>query len=199
MRLNASPPLLLSNREGKEAKLKDFIAQDLTARKEDGAHDGAPARYTVIARTPDSIVAQVVRAAAPEILAAGIAITVVLFESEASFEEIPQVASLIDVAGVECRFLRDQRFAAAHEQLVLNTSRVWIGDCMRRDPSKRDAFELFHADNQPAALHASLSFNRLWALAKPVQRVAGASSIAPGFLLAGETEQPAERPAAGRR
>ena len=198
MRLIASPTLILTNREAKEAKLKDFIAEDLAARKA-GARDGAPLRYTVVARAHDSVVAHVLKGAAADIHAAGLAIAVVLFESETYFEETAPSASLLDVADIECRFLRDQRFAAAHEQLVLNTGRVWIGDCMRRDPSKRDAFELFHADNTPAALHASLSFNRLWDLAKPDQRMAGASSIAPGFLLAGETEQPAQRPASARR
>ena len=198
MRLIASPPLILSCREGKEAKLKDFIAQDLAARK-DGARDGAALRYTVIARAPDSIIAQVLRAAAADIAAAGIEISAILFESETCFEEVHQPCSLVDEKSIDCRFLRDQRFAAAHEQLVLSDSKVWIGDCMRRDPSKRDAFELFHADNKTAAMHATASFNRLWAHAKSVQRVAGASGMAPGFLLAGDTEKPANRHPAGRR
>jgi hypothetical protein len=198
MRLTASPALVLNSRAGKEAKLKEFILQDIAALQAAG-RGAMPVRYTLIARAPDSVVAQTLKAVSSDIAAAGIEIAAILFESETCFEETHLPSSVLDIPDITCRFLRDQRFGAAHEQLVLSGNRVWIGDCMRRDPSKRDAFELFHNDDQAAARHASLSFNRLWAQAKPVHRVAGASALAPALLMAGDAEQPALRPVAARR
>lgn len=199
MRLTASPTVLLNSREGKEAKLKDFIAQDISARRSGASNSLAPLHYTVIARAPDSVVAQALKAAGAGIADAGIEISAILFETEACFEETHLASSLLEMPNVTCRFLRDQRFAAAHEQLVLNEDSVWIGDCMRRDPSKRDAFELFHASNKAAALHASVSFNRLWAHAKPFSRVTGAAAMATALLIAGDADHPARCPAASRR
>ena len=54
--------------------------------------------------------------------------------------------SLLDISCGEFRVLGDPRFGAAHEQLVVGTH-VWTGDCLRRDPNKRDAFEVYHSDD----------------------------------------------------
>lgn len=198
MRLTASPTVVLNTRDGKEAKLKDLIVQDLQTRK-NTPNAAAPSRYTVIARATDSVVAQALISSAADIAAAGLEISAILFESEMTFEETPQAISLMEITGVTCRVLRDQRFAAAHEQLVLNDGRVWIGDCMRRDPSKRDAFEMFHDGNNGAEQNATASFNRLWAHAKPVERMKSAATAAPELVIAGQPDQPASTPAISRR
>ena len=194
MRLSASPTVVLNTRDGKEAKLKDLIARDIQIRNAT-PNASAPSRYTVIARAPDSVVAQALISSAAEIAAAGLEISAILFESETTFEETPQALSLMEIPGVTCRVLRDQRFAAAHEQLVLNDGSVWIGDCMRRDPSKRDAFEMFHDGNKAAEQHATASFNRLWAHAKPVERIKSTATGAPELVIAGQPDQAASTPA----
>lgn len=198
MRLTASPTVVLNTRDGKEAKLKDLIAHDLQTRR-DTPNAAAPPRYTVIARATDSVVAQALISSAADMAAAGIEVSAILFESETTFEETPQALSLMEIPGVTCRVLRDQRFAAAHEQLVLHEGRVWLGDCMRRDPSKRDAFEWFHDGNKVAEEHATASFNRLWAHAKPVERIKSAATAAPELVIAGQPDQPTSAPAATRR
>jgi hypothetical protein len=71
--------------------------------------------------------------------------------------------------GVTCRVLRDPRFLYAHEQVVLGNASVWTGDCMRRDPAKRDCFESFFENDAAAAANAMTSFERLWAIALPVR------------------------------
>ena len=50
----------------------------------------------------------------------------------------------------------------AHEQLVLGTTVSWQGDCMRRDPETRDAFETFECFNSEAAKRAARTFQALW-------------------------------------
>ncbi len=142
MRLPSPPRIVVVSREDKEAKLKAFIAEAIASRRET-AIDGFGEAFTLVARAPDSPVAQALLAIAPEITAANIAIRVVLFETEPMSEDTINT-SLLDVGAIEVRMLTDQRFTSAHEQLVLGAGRVWIGDCMRRDPAKRDAFEMYH-------------------------------------------------------
>ena len=52
--------------------------------------------------------------------------------------------------------------------MVLGTSFSWHGDCMRRDPETRDAFESFECFNAAAAHRASLSFAALWSKCQAV-------------------------------
>ena len=60
------------------------------------------------------------------------------------------------------------RLADAHEQLVINDAACWVGDCMRRDPSKRDAFECYAPAHPEASRTAAVSFARLWGACEPV-------------------------------
>jgi hypothetical protein len=194
MRLPSPPRIVIVSREDREAKLKTFILEALAARS------GTPLEafgeaITLVARAPDSPVAQALLAITPEITAANIAIRVVLFETEPLSEEHVQ-SSLLDVGAIEVRMLSDQRFAAAHEQLSLGGGRVWIGDCMRRDPAKRDAFEMFHADNAATAGHAAASFAKMWDKSIPLRRVVSAS-VAANAMLA--SQAPAAGSAISRR
>jgi hypothetical protein len=60
------------------------------------------------------------------------------------------------------RLAEPHRFADAHEQLVIGLSDCWFGDCMRRDPNKRDAYEAYHEGDAEMARLARLSFSHLW-------------------------------------
>jgi len=181
MRIAPSPRLIPAGREEKEAKLRDFISLDLAARRESGASTGL-VRYTLLARAPDSPVARAISAVMPDLIAADATVDLLLLDLD-GFAEEPVRASLLDMHNVDVRLLRDPRFSSAHEQLVLNMRRVWIGDCMRRDPAKRDAFELFHDDNATAATHAAVSFSRMWAAAQPVRRI---NPVGPEFVIPGQ-------------
>ena len=186
MRLPSPPRIPVVSREDKEAKLKLFIADALAARR--GGAECFGETITLVARAPDSPVAQAVLAMAGEIAAANIAIRAVLFENEPMSED-SVAQSLLDVGAIDARFLNDQRFASAHEQLVVGDGRVWIGDCMRRDPTKRDAFEMYHTGNVASASHAAASFAKLWDKSIPLNRIVSAK-VAADFILAGQ--QPAD-------
>ena len=71
-------------------------------------------------------------------------------------------------ATVELRWARNPALSDAHEQMVLGTTFSWHGDCMRRDPETRDAFETFECFNAAVARRATLSFAALWSKCKPV-------------------------------
>lgn len=185
MRLTSPPRITVVTREDKEARLKDFIALALAARRESPS-DAFGETFTLVARAPDSPVAQAVLAMANDIAAANIAIRVVLFETEPLSEDVVS-ASLLDVRAVDFRMLTDQRFSSAHEQLVLGRDRVWIGDCMRRDPIKRDAFEMYFDAHAATSAHASASFAKLWDKSVGLSRVVANPVVATDVILAGQT------------
>ena len=194
MRLATSPSILQAGRDEKETKLKDFITAHLTARTAKEI-DASNRIYTIVVRAPDSPAAKALTLLAPELAAAGIALRVLLLDTDSASDEGGQ-KSILKLANAEIRLLSDPRFAAAHEQLVLGNGRVWIGDCMRRDPTKRDAFEMFHADNIAAARHAEVSFARMWKLGKPTKRM---KPVTTKHVIAGQKVAKPERRPATRR
>jgi hypothetical protein len=183
MRLPTPPRIPIISREDREAKLKDFIAQALASRREHPL-DTYGETFTLVARAPDSPVAQALLAMTQDIAAAKIAIRVVLFETEPLTEDHIQ-ASLLDVSTVDVRMLTDHRFAAAHEQLSLGRGQVWTGDCMRRDPAKRDAFEMYHNADAAIAEQAGASFAKLWDKSVALRRVV-ATPAATSAMLANQ-------------
>jgi hypothetical protein len=72
----------------------------------------------------------------------------------------------------EVRWASHPRITEAHEQLVVAGAACWIGDCMRRDPTKRDAFEQYRADDEAASRVAARSFEHLWRIAQPLSGAA---------------------------
>jgi hypothetical protein len=76
------------------------------------------------------------------------------------------------------RCARHPRLIEAHEQLVLGPQACWIGDSMRRDPTKCDAFESYVEGCGEAAGCALVSFERLWVACEPLL-VRGLRSPAP--------------------
>ena len=72
------------------------------------------------------------------------------------------------VASLAVRQAENLRLLDAHEQLVLGVKTSWTGDCMRRNPRERDAFEGFAADNPTLADWAAKAFERIWRGARPI-------------------------------
>lgn len=62
----------------------------------------------------------------------------------------------------EVRIARRDRLNEAHEQLNIGSRTSWLGDCMRRDPSERDAFECYAPDCEVAAEQCQNAFGKLW-------------------------------------
>lgn len=147
----------------KISRLTAFIADDLDARAATGMH-ATDACYLLIARSAESPVAQALRAHADRISSMGIRL-------RAIFSEIDQAGAHLAAPFVvpsECRIARDSRLLAAHEQLVLTPTRTWLGDCMRREAGKRDAFERYAHDCAQTGAHATRSFESLWRITAPL-------------------------------
>lgn len=148
----------------KSHHLARFISEHVT--------DGA--EVTVIARSVDSPIAAAL-ASVREVLESKHASTRVIFlqTPSALWQAEPSTAHSGDI-----RVALNPRLLEAHEQLVIGTSAVWIGDCMRRDPAKRDAFSQEKVACPVTSRFAAISFDRLWAIATPMLgSVAGLSSI----------------------
>jgi hypothetical protein len=180
MRIASPPLLMMATRTDKEARLKDFISVGLTHRPEGAT--GAES-ITIVVRNPDSPAARAVCAALSQ-SDLGVNVRVIFGETHA---DDPMAVSLLDISCGEFRVLGDPRFGAAHEQLVVGTH-VWTGDCLRRDPNKRDAFEVYHSGDASIRLYAAASFEKLWAAARPIKPVR-ARAVAPEIIAAGQTDE----------
>jgi hypothetical protein len=185
MSLKAPPGATGVKREEKEAKLKDLILQCVARRGAD--EQGRAARLTclLIARSADSPVAKAVFAVGSAAGGRNFALRAI-FANLGSTEtaRIAQACRESDL-GLQIRWARDIRLMDAHEQLVLPPDTRWIGDCMRRDPAKRDAYEHFTLCGETVQL-ASICFERLWLASEPV------IERKPPILLAGGSETSAE-------
>lgn len=169
----------------KISKLSAFIADDLDRRTAHGLH-AAGGCYLLIARSPDSPVAQALRGHAARMTAAGIRV-------RAIFSEVDQAngAHLLAPFALpsECRLVRDPRLLAAHEQLSLTPTSTWLGDAMRREPNKRDALERYASDCAQTSAYAGRSFEALWRATNPiytVPRIAAALAQMPEITMPGE-------------
>lgn len=154
----------------KVAVLSQFIASDLEARAA-SAHRLTNDAYLLIARSPDSPVAQALRAHTATLGQMGLRVRAIFSEIEPGRAVAAVRAAPFEAPG-ECRLARDPRLLAAHEQLVLSAESTWIGDCMRREPTKRDTYERFAANCTETAAHAARSFERLWRITVPVDQLA---------------------------
>jgi len=171
MRSIPAPRMSVVKKEDKEAKIREFIESDLQARRNAGEAGREPGCYLLLALSSESPVARALASLSDELESAGIVV-------QAVFARAGAPVKTEAATGLECvatlRHAPDARLLDAHEQLVLGPASVWVGDCMRRDPAKRDAYE-FYADGSPQTANwAKRSFDRVWTKAKPVR--AGAFS-----------------------
>ncbi|WP_045837421.1 hypothetical protein [Hyphomicrobium sp. 99] len=184
MRIASPSRLMMVARTDKEARLKDFVVDGLAS------HDEGPADtkcLTVFVRNPDSPVARALCAAWSEGRIDDTRIKILICDTNS---EEPAAAALFDIANAEFRVLADPSFSSAHEQLVVGEKSVWIGDCLRRDPTKRDAFELYHPNETATAVFATASFEKLWVRGRPLKPLA-VQTVAPEIIAVQSGEQDA--------
>jgi len=156
MTLIPPPHMAVVKKEDKETKLRDFFREALNNLSANGERPV----LRVLARGSHSPVVRAMTAFDAELSATGVEIRLMLTNIEPGDELMSNVRHLADI-----------RCLDAHELLVLGAKASWIGDCMRRDPSVRDSFELHALTNELAAKQAATSFDRLWgriAAPKPV-------------------------------
>jgi hypothetical protein len=179
MRLIASARKLPVSEEQKEARLRDFIQLDLKAR-EAVIGDASERCYRLLARSPDSPVACALAGMVTDAQALGIDIQAVFLRPGAVAPASDGSSPFLSPS-VTCRKAGDRRLVEAHEQLFLGNGRVWIGDCMRRDPARRDAFESYFEFSEIVASWTERSFQRIWANSLPLdlKRASSAPSARP--------------------
>jgi len=172
-----SPRMNVVRKEDKEAYLKEFIQKDIS--QQTGAAGLAPLRYHLVTLSLASPVAQALAGLANELIQAGITLHIVLarIDGLASSETIE---SLDRVAVI--RHVTDPRLLDAHEQLVMGSGTLWIGDCMRRDPAKRDAYECYGEGCTEDVAWALRAFEKLWAAAQPIAHVPPARTLTQSFV-----------------
>jgi hypothetical protein len=154
---------------------------------------------TLIVRSAASPAARALLAAITECESLAVRLQVLVCRAE----PIEQMAQWLEVAArndgadpfVCLRKACHPALIDAHEQLVLGTTFSWQGDCMRRDPETRDAFETFECFNSEAARRVDRTFQALWpkgekliaakrlpAQLDPAELPAGVLNMVPGVI-----------------
>ena len=162
-----SPHIDMVRLEDKESKLKSFIAQFLNEARP----VGSPTDNTVLLLVVRSLESPAAKAVAALAADGTLDLPVRAIVSVGTKAEIGSASEGTSAffAGQTMRLARDPRLLDAHEQIVLGPATSWVGDCMRRDPMKRDAYECFAADCSETARWARISFERLWNASLPVE------------------------------
>ena len=166
----------------KVSRLTAFIADDLDARDALGMREAGQC-YLLIARSPESPIAQALLAHSERLSGMGVNVRVIFSEMEPANG---QPVTTIFNTTAECRVIRDSRLLTVHEQLVLTSTRSWVGDSMRRDPNKRDALERYAADCAETSAFARRSFENLWRMTAPVVAMPSLASLSQMPQLAGD-------------
>lgn len=183
MRCKTAPPSLETTSEERVARLASFISHHI-------AIDGASsAGICLIARSSESPAFKAAILAADD---ANGSIPIRALFATGDAKVLSQLGQNWQV-----RVLRNARLLDAHEQLTVGDA-CWYGDCLRRDPGKRDYYEQFNSDGGQSLAWSEISFARMWALAEPVSMPssealasADASSIAalsPEAANSGDTQ-----------
>jgi hypothetical protein len=155
----------------KEQALRAFVQRYTT--QIDATINARSRELQIVARSMESPVVQAVAGLGEELADKGYKVRMILAQLDAESKPASWSHDGRTVAFAhEVRWARHPRLIEAHEQLVLGPETCWIGDCMRRDPLKSDAFENYIEDCGEAAGCAAVSFERLWVASEPLTALA---------------------------
>ncbi|MGI9475166.1 MAG: hypothetical protein ACR2PI_00540 [Hyphomicrobiaceae bacterium] len=148
-------------REEKETRMVQFVLGEIAEGRV-----SLSGNWCIVALSMDSPVIKALRCVVHELGSASeLRINVVL--TRPGKHVVSDCFASIDTLTV--RTSQNSRLLDAHEQLVLGDASSWTGDCMRRDPRERDAFETFGSNSAELADWAMKSFERLWIGARPLK------------------------------
>lgn len=156
----------------KQENLTRFIGYYLDRTSVCVEADGRVRHGTLIARSPASPVARALMAAANELTSLHISLEVAF----ARLEPAELMSEWVSLSRTEdgrhptvlLRWAARPPLLEAHEQLVLGLNMSWTGDCMRREPETRDAYELYDTFHAEAATRSTQSFRALWNACQPM-------------------------------
>ncbi|MEM1371134.1 MAG: hypothetical protein AAGG72_02780 [Pseudomonadota bacterium] len=155
-----TPPNDISviKKEDKAQRVTEFIQEQL----ERGCRD-----ISVFARSINSPVVLALANCADAIIDDGVLVRVVV--TALDLEDIGEKPAGRSLARMHAsmRIATDGRLLDAHEQMCLDAHATWIGDCLRREPAERDAFERFSVSCARTADDARFTFSKLWGRAEP--------------------------------
>ena len=180
----------------KQENLTRFVGYYLDRTSVTESTDGRVRHGSLIARSPSSPVARALLASANELKSLHISLEVAF----ARLEPAELMADWIALGRAEpghhptvlFRWASRAPLLEAHEQLVLGLNMSWTGDCMRREPETRDAYELFDTFHAESAARATQSFRAIWNACQPLpasmQRLEVANEQMPAGPSAGLSE-----------
>jgi len=168
-----NPPFKpFETREERENSLRDFVRASL-----DETVNGRVDAIVLLARSPSSPVVAALLAVSAELAERRVGVAIVLAGGTAAAEnETWNLTFSADLVH-EIRLTSNPRVLDGHEQLIVGDRSVWYGDCMRRDPSKRDAFSLTLENNPEVARAGRFAFRALWQRAQSIYRNTALSSV----------------------
>jgi hypothetical protein len=175
--MNARSPLPTGPRarEEREATLRAFILGEIEA-----ASGERPDAIAVLAFSPESPVTRAVLSLSGDLAARGMGATIILTGGAAATANETWDLVFSSSFTHEIRLTTNPRVLDGHEQLIIGDRAVWFGDCMRRDPEKRDAFEKFVTGEPRETQAARLTFARLWQNAQPIYANAQVAAVTVG-------------------
>ena len=163
MQTKSPPRMQVVKCDDKIEKLIAFINEQLERRLSAG-DDSADDEFQVVALSVHSPVICALQHVAGRQDLEGVKIKLIVADKSSD----KFLHQLSDFSRISIRWAQNIRLLDAHEQLVLSESCCWTGDCMRREPAKRDAFECFADDCKETARWARISFERLWSVSIPL-------------------------------
>lgn len=146
------------------------LAKFISANLADGCE------VTLIARSIDSPIVRACEQASEALAAAHASVRAVFLQTNIGVWSDATAAAALNR---DVRLALNPRLLEAHEQLVIAPRAVWIGDCMRRDPAKRDAFAQEKIGCTVTTTFAALSFEKLWQIGTPVMPALSALGSVP--------------------
>ncbi len=165
MRLTPPSDIQVVKKEDKEAKIGEFITRSLERREANGIN-GSPS-MTVVARSTESPVMRSLATHAAGLRNLGFEVRVIISALDLAATDLTAEGYDFSYASGGVRLLSDTRLYEAHEQLTIDGTSVWIGDCMRREAAKRDAYERYSEDCAETRTFAATAFDNLWRFSTP--------------------------------
>lgn len=172
MRPKTPPFRPFETQEERESTIEAFIRDAL-----DAGAAGREDTIALLARSPTSPVVTALLALSDELAERRFGAAIVLAGGATATEDETWSLSFSARFIHEIRLTSNPRVLDGHEQLIVGDRSVWYGDCMRRDPLKRDAFTAFHPDDPAIARTCRFTFRELWRGAQSIYRNAALSSL----------------------
>ena len=158
--------------EEKEDRILDFLGYYFEMLSDADNNRLFEKSVTLIARSPSSPVARALYAFVSETPADEINVRIIFSQLDPTdtlsnwFDLIVDQSEKLNRP--EIRWAKTPSLTDAHEQLVLGSMMSWSGDSMRREPSKRDAFELYRSACEQSAEYGLRAFNMIWDVSQAV-------------------------------